>query len=104
MEHVRSGHPWSSKGVRNVESVHVDGPDRHDRGDVAPQFRAQATRTQHLITATLPPIMAHRQAGRAHSAGEMAGGAARLLLEHDLFRKPVPTPDKSGACFFGIML
>ena len=27
-----------------------------------------------------------------------------LLLEHDLFRKPVPTPDQARAGFFGIML
>ena len=31
-------------------------------------------------------------------------GASRLLLEHDLFRKPVPPRIKSGAGFFGIMI
>jgi hypothetical protein len=28
----------------------------------------------------------------------------RLFLEHDLFRKPVPTPDQVRGGFFGIML
>src|SRR5215831_18547397 len=35
--------------------------------------------------------------------GRFRAGRPALILEHDLFRKPVPTPD-SGAGFFGIML
>jgi hypothetical protein len=49
-------------------------------------------------------MTANFEAPRQRTSAGFKAGASALLIEHDLFRKPVPTPDHVGGMLFGIML
>src|SRR5258706_4428830 len=63
-------------------------------------------RAQYPDRARAPPLQGRSQRTIGNRAGlTVEKSEAALLMEHDLTRKPVPTPGSSpGAGFFGIML